>query len=101
MFAGTTVVIALLALAVAGIPLVTSLGYASAVAVATAVLAAITLLPALLAILGHRRRLAPSARFLRAEAEGPGRGVLGRLGRFVTGKPWIAVAAAPADPGCR
>ena len=56
-FAGGTVVIALLALAVAGIPLVTSLGYASAVAVVTAVLAAITLLPALLALLGHRHRL--------------------------------------------
>ena len=44
-FAGGTVVIALLALAVAGIPLVASLGYASAIAVLTAVLAAITLLP--------------------------------------------------------
>ncbi len=53
-FAGGTVVIALVALAVAGIPLVTALGYASAVAVLTAVLAALTLLPALLALLGHR-----------------------------------------------
>jgi uncharacterized membrane protein YdfJ with MMPL/SSD domain len=42
-FAGSTVVIALITLVVAGIPLVTSLGYAAAVAVATAVLAAITL----------------------------------------------------------
>ena len=44
-FAGTTVVIALITLVVAGIPLVTSLGYAAAVAVMTAVLASITLLP--------------------------------------------------------
>ena len=48
-FAGGTVVIALVSLLVAGIPLVTSLGYASAFAVVTAVLAAITLLPAVLA----------------------------------------------------
>jgi uncharacterized membrane protein YdfJ with MMPL/SSD domain len=45
-FAGGTVVIALLSLWVADIPLVASLGYASAVAVLTAVLAAVTLLPA-------------------------------------------------------
>src|SRR5262249_26443024 len=38
-FAGTTVVIALITLLVAGIPLVTSLGYSSAIAVGTAVLA--------------------------------------------------------------
>ncbi len=53
-FAGGTVVIALLSLAVAGIPLVTALGLASAIAVVTAVLGAITLLPALLGLLAHR-----------------------------------------------
>src|SRR5262249_17777573 len=47
-FAGGTVVIALISLAVARIPLVASLGYSSALAVVTAVLAAITLLPAIL-----------------------------------------------------
>jgi uncharacterized membrane protein YdfJ with MMPL/SSD domain len=52
-FAGSTVVIALLSLWVAGIPLVASLGYASAVAVVTAVLAAITLLPAMLSLAGR------------------------------------------------
>ena len=51
-FAGGTVMVALIALAVAGIPFVTSLGYACAIGVLTAVLAAITLLPAILAILG-------------------------------------------------
>ncbi len=51
-FAGGTVIVALIALAVAGIPFVTSLGYACAIGVFTAVLAAITLLPAILAILG-------------------------------------------------
>ncbi len=51
-FAGTTVLIALLSLAVVGIPLVTTLGYTSALVVAVAVTAAITLLPAILAIVG-------------------------------------------------
>ena len=54
LFAGGTVTIALVSLAVAGIPLVTTLGLMAAVAVVVAVLAALTLLPALLAILGPR-----------------------------------------------
>ena len=44
-FAGGTVVIALVSLLVAGIPLVTSLGYASAFAVVTAVVAAMVTWP--------------------------------------------------------
>jgi len=53
-FAGTTVVIALVSLLLAGIPLVTNLGLTAAVAVVVAVLAATTLLPALLGVLGAR-----------------------------------------------
>ncbi len=53
-FAGCTVTIALVSLAVAGIPLVTSMGLMAAVAVVVAVVAALTLLPALLSILGPR-----------------------------------------------
>ena len=53
-FAGCTVMVALLSLAVVGIPLVTTLGYTSALVVLVAVLAAITLLPALLALVGDR-----------------------------------------------
>ncbi|HJY25735.1 MAG TPA: MMPL family transporter, partial [Actinomycetes bacterium] len=52
LFAGGTVAISLLALVVADIPLVTTLGYTSAVAVAFAILAALTLLPALFGLLG-------------------------------------------------
>jgi RND superfamily putative drug exporter len=51
-FAGGTVVIALVSLLASGIPLVGTMGYASAVAVVVAVLAATTLLPALLGALG-------------------------------------------------
>jgi putative drug exporter of the RND superfamily len=53
-FAGGTVIIALLCLYFSGIPLIRSLGYTTAMVVATAVLAAITLLPAILGLLGRR-----------------------------------------------
>jgi RND superfamily putative drug exporter len=51
-FAGFTVVIALCSLAVAGIPLVSTLGFTAAIAVVVAVCAAATLLPAMLGALG-------------------------------------------------
>ena len=51
-FAGGTVVIALLSLAVSGLSLVTMLGQAAAVVVVVAVLASMTLLPAMLALCG-------------------------------------------------
>jgi putative drug exporter of the RND superfamily len=53
-FAGCTVTIALVSLAVAGIPLVTTLGLMAGIAVVVAVIAALTLLPAFLAIVGPR-----------------------------------------------
>jgi RND superfamily putative drug exporter len=53
-FAGGTVIIALLSLALARIPIVAALGYTSAIVVAVAVLAAVTLLPAILSLLGPR-----------------------------------------------
>lgn len=55
-FAGLTVVIALLGLSVAGIPFLTTMGVAAAVAVALAVGIAITLVPALLSFAGTRLR---------------------------------------------
>lgn len=53
-FAGITVIIALLGLAVVQIPFLTLMGVAAMVTVAVAVLVAITLLPALLGFVGHR-----------------------------------------------
>jgi RND superfamily putative drug exporter len=53
-FAGGTVVIALLALAVSGVSLITVLGQAAAIAVVVAVLASMTLLPAMLGLCGDR-----------------------------------------------
>jgi RND superfamily putative drug exporter len=53
-FAGGTVTIALVSLAVAGIPLVTAMGLMAGIAVVVAVVGALTLLPAVLAMLGPR-----------------------------------------------
>jgi putative drug exporter of the RND superfamily len=53
-FAGITVVIALLSLAVSGVSLITVLGQAAAIVVVVAVLASMTLLPALLSLCGDR-----------------------------------------------
>ena len=59
-FAGLTVMIALVGLAVARIPFLTTMGVAAAIGVAIAVLIALTLLPALLGFGGERLR--PKAR---------------------------------------
>jgi uncharacterized membrane protein YdfJ with MMPL/SSD domain len=90
-FAGGTVVIALVSLLVAGIPLVTSLGYASAFSVVTAVLAAITLLPALLSAVGRHIDSVRVPAFLRPKKKPPDQGFWGAWGRWVTTHPWIAV----------
>ncbi len=90
-FAGTTVVIALLALAVAGIPLVTSLGYASAVAVVMAVLGAITLLPALLALAGDHIHSLRVPAFLRPSEKPAGEGMWAAWGRTVVRRPLAAI----------
>ena len=55
-FAGLTVVIALLGLAVAGIAFLTTMGLAAAAAVAIAVAIGVTLVPALMAFAGERLR---------------------------------------------
>ena len=95
-YAGGTVVIALLSLIVAGIPLVTSLGYASAVAVATAVLAAISFLPALLSLVGTRIEALRLPSFLRPKPKAAGTGLWAGWARFVTGHPALTAFAAVA-----
>jgi len=55
-FAGLTVMIALLGLGVAGIPFLTTMGVAAAAGVGVAVLISITLIPALLGFAGERLR---------------------------------------------
>ncbi len=54
LFAGTTVVVALAGLVLAGIPSIAIMGYASAVTVLVAMLGAVTLLPAFLGLAGSK-----------------------------------------------
>ncbi|MGW2084126.1 MMPL family transporter [Streptomyces sp. NPDC001880] len=93
-FAGLTVVIALVGLAVVNIPLLTKMGFAAAGTVALAVLIALTLVPALLGFAGKRitgrkaRKAAEEGK--RAEAK-PNMGT--RWARFVLRKPvWVLLA---------
>jgi putative drug exporter of the RND superfamily len=91
-FAGCTVMVALLSLAIVGIPLVTTLGYTAALVVAIAVLAAITLLPALLAIVGDGLDRLPIP-LPHAKADGHPHGWL-RWGEFVSRHPWPCTGVA-------
>ncbi|MEU3961091.1 MMPL family transporter [Streptomyces buecherae] len=58
-FAGGTVVVAILGLSFAGIPFVGAMGIAGAITVGVMMVAALTLLPALLGLLGHRVNALP------------------------------------------
>ncbi|MFL0457665.1 MMPL family transporter [Brachybacterium paraconglomeratum] len=68
-FAGLTVIIALVGLFITGIPFLTVMGVAAAATVALSVVVALTMLPALMGILGERLR-PRSIRRLMAENEG-------------------------------
>ena len=121
-FAGLTVVIALVALLVPGLPFLSVLGLSAAATVALAVLIAVTLTPALLSLIGQRlvskraqkafdakqakqrAHLAGAEAGTGAEADaGAGadadadgdadRGGHNGWTRFTTGKPWLAALA--------
>ena len=94
-FAGGTVVIALVAMGVAQIPLVTALGASAATVVGIAVLAAITLLPALLSILG-RRIDSLRVPFIHPRPHDDRPHGWSRWARGVGRHPWPAIIAAVA-----
>jgi RND superfamily putative drug exporter len=92
LFAGSTVVIALLALGVVGIPILFEVGAAAAFTVVVSVGVALTLLPALLGSLGERLRPAHDP-----ESDSAGSGVVVRWARFVTARPVpVSVVASVA-----
>jgi putative drug exporter of the RND superfamily len=103
LFAGGTVAISLLALVVADIPLVTTLGYTSAIAVGFAILGALTLLPALFGLVGsHVSSLTLPFRKKRAnEVQSP---FWTKFGTWIANHPWpvmigvLAVLLALAIP---
>ncbi len=93
-FAGATVMIALCSLGLAQIPIVTQMGYLSAIAVLVAVLAAITLLPAALALVG-RRIDALRVPGMRLHQDQRPHG-WARWARLITRRPWPALIVALA-----
>ncbi|RNE59294.1 MMPL family transporter [Cryobacterium tepidiphilum] len=89
-FAGLTVIIALLGLLVVGIPFLSVMGVAAAFAVLVAMLVALTLLPAVLGLLGSRLAPRPGSRTFR-------RAVAGDAGSPTLGRRWVGlVLRAPA-----
>ena len=110
--AGGTVVVAILGLYVSGVPFVGALGLASAVVVAVAMLAALTILPAFMGVAGNNvralkdrraaRRLTrlsddPTAALVamrRAGDQAHERSAFARWGRKVSDRPWPWAMAA-------
>lgn len=91
-FAGLTVCVALLGLLVVPIPLVQTLGLAAAIGVAVMMLAATTLLPALLGFAGsHIDAVGLPKR--NKPAGDPHTTFWGRFATSVSGKPWLSLVA--------
>ncbi len=98
-FAGLTVMIALLGLGVAGIPFLTTMGVAAAVAVGIAVLVTLTLVPALLGFAGERLRPRARARRRSTAKESVGTRFFSGWVRAVTRFPVVTVVAVVAVLG--
>ena len=102
-FAALTVVIALAALAVVGIPFMTTMGLAGAASIAVAALVAITLVPALLRLAGLRifgkkiRRKVLAAQKRKTKKTILSRSTIWyRWGEAIVRRPWFALLAAIA-----
>lgn len=95
-FAGVTVAISVSALALLGLDFITKMGLGAAMTVLVAVLAATTLLPAILGLLGHRidRGRLPFLPHRDDSEAARNRSGTARFGRFVTRRPWAAGSAA-------
>ena len=95
-FAGLTVLIAVVALMVIGLPFVTQMGAGAGIAVALAVLAAITFIPALLGAFG-RFAFAPRIPWIKHAEESETEDTNGvRFGRAVVSKPLPFIIAGLA-----
>ncbi|MFG6504689.1 MMPL family transporter [Microbacterium sp. P05] len=101
-FAGVTVLIALIGLSFAGIPFLTTMGIAAAVAVAIAVLVALTLTPAMLGfvkgrVVGRVRRPRPAPRRRAVSDDGESPETDAAPAPVAVGKtktnPWVALVS--------
>ncbi|MDD9206872.1 MMPL family transporter, partial [Georgenia sp. 10Sc9-8] len=95
-FAGATVIIALAALTVTGIPFLGTMGLVAAGTVAVAVVAAVTLTPALLSLLGDRGL--PARQRARLTRTGGAHTVRG-WAALVQRRPWPAILGAVVVTG--
>jgi putative drug exporter of the RND superfamily len=97
-FAGMTVVIALASLIVVGIPFLTTMGLAAAGTVLVAVVIAVTLMPALLGMIGHRidRFKVPGFNTTTGAEDDAHRTLSARWARKVTRRPVVALTAGVA-----
>ena len=94
---GSTVAVGLLSMIILPLPFIRSIGIGGMLIPAVSVLAAITLMPALLAMLGERInsvRLMPK-RFV--DQGHPEDGAWGRWARFVLRRPWAVAASRDGD----
>ncbi|MFF1353975.1 MMPL family transporter [Streptomyces sp. NPDC058297] len=99
-FAGLTVVIALVGLAVVNIPMLTKMGIAAAGTVAIAVLIALTLIPALLGYAGKRVHGRKARKVLAAEKKPEPKTNMGtRWARFVLRRPVAVLLTAVVGLG--
>ncbi|MFE6050471.1 MMPL family transporter [Kitasatospora sp. NPDC056446] len=94
---GCTVIIALSGLSVSGISFIAKLGAAAAVTVVSAVLGALTLLPALMGLIGRRMdRFAVRRPIAEAGGGGEAGGSWHRYARRVEARPWWYLVAGVA-----
>ena len=93
-FAGSIVVVALLGLFAIDIPLIANLGFSAAIVVFIEMLVAVSLLPALLKIVGPRidRFSIPGLRY----TAGGERGLWYRFSRRIERRPWLYLIASTA-----
>ncbi len=92
LFSGLTVCVGMLAMLLFDISALRSLGVAGSLVVAVSVLAALTLLPPVLAVLGPRIDALPVRRLRRPGAAAPARERLwGRLAHAVMARPWATL----------
>lgn len=100
LFAGGTVVVAMSALALTGLGFLTSIGLSTSLIVLFAVATALTLLPALLSLLGDRVHQRRRGRFLRTgrarQPKSPEETAWWRFAHRVSGRPWPYLLAASA-----
>ena len=90
-FAGTTVAISVVGLATIGLDFITKMGIGASLSVLTSVAIAVTLLPAVLALLGHKvdRLKVPFIKTPDDSLAAAQKTVVARWGRFVTSHAWV------------